>query len=85
MKVRLIIVQYKCLYPGQFAPNVADAWDEYTLEDNYEGFEKAVAEHEARRGVDYERDGVKVLDVEVPTSAVEALFEVPTVKAQVSS
>lgn len=83
MKVRLIIAQYPVRYAGELAPNVVDAWDEYTLEDNYEGYEQSLRSHEAMVGKEYE--AVVVLNVNVPDAAIDALFQVAEVDAEVQT
>lgn len=83
MKIRLIIAQYKERYPGEYMPNVVDAWDEYVLEDNWEGYQESLAKHKAREDSDYE--AVRELIVTVPDEAILKLFkdDVPVVAAKV--
>jgi hypothetical protein len=83
MQIRLIIAQYKQSYPGEYMPNVVDAWDEYVLEDNWQGYEEALAKHKAGEGTDYEPNGVKELIVTVPDDVITGLFDIPVVEAQV--
>jgi hypothetical protein len=86
MRIRLIVAQYKCHYPGEFMPNVVDAWDEYVLEDNDRGYQEALAKHEAMVPNGYE--WVRELDVTVPDDVIEGLADVPqltTLWKQVSS
>lgn len=79
MKIRMIVAQYPERYAGEYMPNIVDAWDEYVMDDNPEGFNDALKKHEALvASGDYE--AVRVLDVEVPDSAVLGLFQIPTVK-----
>lgn len=79
MRIRMIIGQYPESYPGEYMPNVLDAWDEYVLEDNYEGFEEKLQKYKSwvQEG---ELEAVRVLDVEISDDAVLDLFKVPTVK-----
>lgn len=84
MRIKIIIAQYPQSYPGQYMPNVVDAWDEFTLEDNWEGFETSLKKHEAL-ALDGTYEGVRVLDVIVPDASVLALFQTPTVEGQVVS
>ena len=71
-EIRLIIAQYKQGYPGQYMPNVMEAWDEYVLEDNQSGYEEKLKEHRDRIGKDYE--DVKELIVVVPQDTILDLF-----------
>ena len=48
MRIHLIVAQYPQQYDGQYMPNVVDAWDEFVLEDNYEGFVDSLNEHKKR-------------------------------------
>jgi hypothetical protein len=77
--VRLIIAQYKQSYPHELMPNVVDAWDEYTMDSNPEGYQEALDKHRAKEGDDYEYGGVRELIVELPQSAVTKLFDPVTV------
>lgn len=83
MQIRLIIAQHKCDYPGQFMPNVVDAWDEYTLEDNWQGYEEALRKYTDLVGTAYE--SVRELIVTIPDRSVTDLFDnqIPTVEGQV--
>lgn len=79
MRIRLIVGQYKESYPGEYMPNVLDAWDEYTLDENHEGFEEKLRKYEGwvESG---DIEAVRLLDVEIPDDAVLDLFKVPTTK-----
>jgi hypothetical protein len=81
MKVRLIMAQYKCAYPGQYAPNVVAAWDEYTLEDNWEGYVRERGEFKAQVPNDF--DWVRELVINVPDDAIDRLAEPPEVDVAV--
>jgi hypothetical protein len=78
MEIRLIIGQYPQRYPGQYMPNVLDAWDEYTLEDNWEGYEEKLNQYKSwvEKG---ELEGVREMVIRVPTDTVLALFDPPPV------
>ena len=82
MRINLIVGQYPQQYDGQYMPNVLDAWDEYTMEDNYQGFLEAVGKYEGwvAKG---DLEAVRVLAVNVPDEAVLDLFKVPVVDAVV--
>lgn len=81
MKVNLIIAQYNVSYPGELMPNVMDAWDEFALEENFEGYEESLKRYEARVGLNYE--WVRVLVVDIPDDVVENLNKPPVVVAKV--
>lgn len=76
--VTLVIAQYTQRYAGEYAPNVVDAWDEYVIADNNEGFNESLAKHEARVGKDYE--WVRTLVVTIPQDVVFSLADPPTVR-----
>jgi hypothetical protein len=80
MIVKLIVGQYPQDYAGQYMPNVLDAWDEFVLEDNYEGFEQSLAKHE-KMVQDGDLEAVRVLNIFIPDNALTKLFEPPTVEA----
>lgn len=82
MEIRLIIAQYRNRYPGEHAPNVVDAWDEYTLMDNWEGYNEALRKHQEMVPSEYE--AVRELTITVPDIAVDSLFEIPIVDAEVA-
>lgn len=82
MRIRLIIGQYPQQYDGQLMPNVLDAWDEFVLDDNQEGFDKKLAEYESwvLKG---DLEAVRVLDVTIPDFAVTTLFDIPNIAGRV--
>lgn len=75
MKLRCIVAQPIQVYAGQLLPEIVDAWGEYTIEDNPEGYAKALREHQQAVGTDYE--AVRELVLEVPESVLTGLFEIP--------
>jgi hypothetical protein len=81
MDIHLIIVQYKGCPIPQYMPNVVDAWDEYTLEDNWRGFEEALAKAKANDA--YEE--VKTAIVSIPANDILSLFDTPRIKGEVKS
>ena len=73
MRVHLLIGQYKCDYPGQLAPNVFLAVDEFLMEENPAYWPKAVEEEKAKTGG--EVDAWAEIVVEVETQAMlDALY-----------
>lgn len=75
MKINLIIGQYNQSYPGQLAPNVLGAWDEFVLEDNYDGYQRELDDYKAQVGTDFE--AVEVLVIEVPDQPISQLVKPP--------
>jgi len=73
MLVRLIVT----LIDAE-AYEVSDAWDEYVIYANPEGYRAALKKVQRNSGV----DKVRVMDVEVPDEAFPKLWEVPTVKGE---
>lgn len=82
MRIRLIIGQYPQQYDGQLMPSVLEAWDEFTLEDNQQGFNEKLAEYESwvAKG---DLEAVRLLDVTIPDFAITTLFDIPTIAGRV--
>lgn len=76
MKVNLFVVT---LGTGDDPPWVVGAWDEWTVDENYQGYAEAVEKLEKEHGANF-RVGV----VEVPDSFLSDCFKCHTVKAKVS-
>lgn len=76
MQVRLIFNKVD----GEIA--LIDAWDEYAIDENYDGYEAAVqkASSEADRS-----DLVRVVAIEVPLSSVQAAFDPAEVACEVKT
>lgn len=81
MKIHLIVGQRVETYDGEYAPEVLDAWDENTLDENRDGFREAFAKHEGDKGLAMVRE----LIVDVMDADIERLFKVPVVKAKTES
>lgn len=75
MKIHMIVVQYNQRYPGEYMPNVVDVWDEYTMDENPDGYLESLRKHEAMVPKDYE--AVRELIVHVPDDAITSLFDIP--------
>lgn len=82
MLVRCIIVQRKSHYVGEFAPELWDAWSEYVLEDNPDGYAKKLGE--AHKLLGTELTGVRELEVIIPEGVITDLFRVPTTVADIN-
>jgi hypothetical protein len=60
-------------------PELIDSWDEYTIEENEDGYHDAVSAAKARK----EFIEVRVVILNVPSKAVLDTFKVPAVDAKV--
>lgn len=58
---------------------VTNAWDEYTIDENPDGFTAAVECAEAEHGA----ANVRILNVRIPEGSLDKPFEVPTVEGEV--
>jgi len=56
-----------------------EAWDEFTLDDNPQGFEEALAKARNQHGAEH----VGILEVELPSGALAKPFEIPKVEGKV--
>jgi hypothetical protein len=81
MRLYLIIGQRVCRYPGEFAPEVLDCWDENTFYENPRGYEDRFKSFSETKDF----TSVRELIVNVDQAAVDALFEVPEVDATIPS
>lgn len=61
MKIHVIIAQRKCSYPGEYAPEVLDACDEYCYDENPKWLDDKLDEH--RRKGEYQAVAVMVVSV----------------------
>ena len=78
-KMTLIFGMRKRNYEGEYAPELLDAWDEYTMTENYEGFNEKFNKFKR----DPEFSEVRLMEIAIPEAAVYGLFEVPTLEASV--
>jgi hypothetical protein len=80
--VRILWGQRKVNYPGEYAPELMIAWDEYCLDSNWDGWE----EDKARAIREWGDDLVESREMVVTISddAIDALFAVPVVTATVA-
>ncbi len=69
-----------CYYPDS-AIECLDAWDEYTADDNYEGFEKKL--EELRAQVSTEGGRVHVIDVTLPDEELNNAFVTPEINGSI--
>lgn len=52
MKLHILFGQRKCEYPGQYAPEALECWDEFCIDENPDGFEEACEKRLAECGKD---------------------------------
>jgi len=76
MKARLIVVQHKQSYPGEYRPNVVDVWDEFALENNWIDYEYKLQAYKADVPRQYE--WVNIIDVDIPDDIIDSLAPKPT-------
>ena len=84
MRIHVLFGQRKEDYDGQYAPEALLAWDEYSREDNYDGFEEAV-ENE-KKTVGDQMTAMRVIDLEVDGDKIRRLLiGTPVVKATIKT
>lgn len=79
--VRILWGQRKESYPGEYGPEVMLAWDEYCLDDNWDGWEAEKARVIETWGDDLH--AAREMVVSVPDDAIDALFIAPTISVAV--
>jgi hypothetical protein len=57
-------------------PYVIDAWDEWTVDGNFDGWESEVKKQKEKNG-----DNVRIGIVEIPDDFLSSLFAIPVVEA----
>jgi hypothetical protein len=77
MVIKLIVVQQ--ITESDTLYWTAGAWDEYTLDENPEGFSEDVAKHVARHG----EGSVRIVDVRIPEGTFAKAFAPLTVTGTV--
>ena len=82
MKLRCLFGQRECSYPGQHAPELLCAVDEFTDEDNPEYFRKlkAALSNDELKGFSVVRE----VFIEVNGDAISATLGTPTVPGEVA-
>lgn len=78
MKISILFGQRKETYDWEYGPEVLVAWDEYSIDENPDGFEKECdkakykyeAEMAAMRVIEIEVDGDKIRDLLMGRSVV---------------
>lgn len=64
-------------------PELLEAWDEYTVEQNYEGWQAACQKAIASLGNDISSLGVRYIDLRVDGDAVEEAFSSNEIEGKV--
>lgn len=73
---RLLVLQRKCHYPGEFAPEILAVVDEWTLDENAEWWHAEVKKQKTTVGQD--ADAWAEIEVDLPQSALlGALYPSP--------
>lgn len=80
MKIHCLFAQRIESYEGQYAPELLDAIDEYTCEDNPDYLEDIKKEAEEEKVY----SAVKVIDVEINDHQLEAQLFGKTLKGEIS-
>jgi hypothetical protein len=68
-------------YPGEYAPELMLAWDEYCLDDNEAGYQEAKAAAIKSWGSDFVQ-GQEIV-ISIPDDALNRAFEFPRIVAAV--
>ena len=68
---------------GPSGPELLTAWDEYTISENYEGWQEAIAA--ALKSVEGDYLSHRIVSVDVPDEELEKALEQPQVQARVIS
>lgn len=69
IRARLLVLQRKCWYPGEHAPEVLSVVDEWTLDENPEWWSSEVTKQKASIGD--EADAWAEVDIHLPASVIE--------------
>lgn len=77
MLVNLLATNSGCR-PGD-SPWIVDAWDEYSIEENEQGFAGAISKAEAKYGA----GSIRVIQVQVPDDTLVKAFEYIKVEGSV--
>lgn len=82
MKLHILFGQRKQRYDGEYGPEVLDCWDEYSINENPDGYETAMAGAMAAQAS--EMSAMRVIVVEVDGDKIERLLNrEPVVKGEV--
>jgi len=84
MKLHVLFAQPTELYEGQRAPEVLECWDEYSIDENHEGWVEACTKAIKCRGGLEEFSSAVVIIVEVNDITIDQLLnETPTIDGKV--
>jgi len=75
MKIHVLFGQRKEAYEGEYGPEVLLAWDEFTADENPDGFHEAV--QKAMKANENEMQAMILVDLQIDQSQIRSLL-VPT-------
>lgn len=74
MIIHVLFGQRKCSYPGEYAPEVLEAVDENTQDENPEYMKKKVDEHQSSKDF----TALRVLQIVVDSDEIDRLLNPPS-------
>ena len=74
MKLHILFGMRKQQYEGQYAPEAMECWDEFCVDENPGGFERACKQRISECGGDDEFDSIKVIVVKVDADRIYDLL-----------
>ena len=84
MKLYVLFGQRKESYDGEHAPELLLAWDEYSVEENGEGWERELEEMKKVHGASM--TAMRVINIEVDQGRIRALLiKTPTVAGAIEA
>lgn len=83
MKIHVLFAQRKESYPGEYGPEVLLAWDEFSVDENPDGFDEAVRETAKKNAG--EMSAIRLVALEVDQHAIRELLvpKEPTVRSAI--
>jgi hypothetical protein len=83
MKLHILFGQRKQRHSGEFAPEVLDCWDEYSIDENHDGFIESIKNKKEIYGPSMEN--MRVIEVDVDSDIIYKLLnETPTVPGSIT-
>lgn len=85
MKIYAIFGQRTCDYPDEYAPELLEAWDEYAVEENPQGWDEKLDHWLSQQGPGKPFDKVEVFHLDVDEEIIyKVLRSTPVVGARVT-
>lgn len=87
MKIYTLWAQRTEHHPGEYAPELLVAWDEYCMDENGEGYDeevKAAIERNGGLGPGKGLAAVREITIEVPDGAIEKAFATPVIEGTIA-